>query len=203
MKSNFQLTLTIQQLRKFEGKLENDNQTILGIFFIKLWNWNIEHFFPIVYVTTTDLYLYINESYTKIDLNKKTKIGIENGKDEKFPTKFSIDFEKEKIEFSLVSIDNELQKINNKYTTDFHKLIQNIIDGKIIEKTLLERLPNQISSGYVSMKSIPLIVSALLMFAFGIMIQPFNFTLAWFLLIGGMVVGVMGLVVAVFKRQLK
>ncbi len=191
---NFQLTSLLSKVRQFES--EQDPSDLVGIFFIKVNDWDVRNFRPVVYLMKEKLVLWISEKYIEIKKESVKELMFDNKRNT-----ISINFGGDKLTFSLVDMDKLLLKTNQAYTKTFHKVLNQWIDNKPISNELLMELPNQIAAFSSNINSIVIIASSILLITFGVILQPFNFTLAWFFLLGGLIIGVGGIIITLIKKR--
>lgn len=191
---NFQLTTLLSKIRDFETKL--DSKDLVGIFFIVIHNWELKNFRPVLILTKDKIILWINDKYIEISRTNINKYSI----DDKLAT-IKLSANNSDFQFSLVSIDKLLIHTNRKYTETFYRVMNLWLERKEIDAKLLQELPNQKSSTTTNMSSTVIIASSLLLLVLGFAVQPFNFTLAWFFLLGGLILGVVGLIYAITKKR--
>lgn len=161
------------RIEQFRSNLSGDN--LIGVFIIKLKDWNIKSFLPVVFLTQDRLILEIDGKYSSINLTD-SKISIQDN--------IRIE-ENEVLEFSLVNIDSELTEVNSEYTKKFYKLISNLKSTRTIDHEALSELPNQIFVGRTTKIHLKIIVLGLGFLTFGIFLQGINLNLAFFLLTFG------------------
>lgn len=168
----------------------------LGAYFIKLKDTEYKNFRPIVILHRDKLIIQIDTKSLEILFEEVNKVMF----DEESKT-IMIKLKDELIEFSLVSIDGELNQINNEYTFTFFSILQKQLAGDLNISDLLSTLPNQMSSTFSNQGVLPIIIASIFMITVGFILQPINFVLGWFSFIGGFISGIIGLMLLVIRRN--
>lgn len=186
MKNHLNYTNLQNQVNKLDKNLKSNGENVVGIYDIKIQEWNAEDVISIIALTDKGIYLNIGEDIIDILFQDIDSTILQEDQSVKLQKKDDI-----AIEFEF--------RAGKKHNKNFVDIIQNKVNTKDIDTIYLPDLRNP---GFLDQNSLYLMITSLILIVIGLSIQRYVFTWAWFLMVSGIFVMFVAIIITIIKKKL-